>query len=499
MRVSAAYQRAAEMVAKRFEAAGLKPAGDHGGWFQTVPMHEVAVTPEGTSFVVTKPGGAAVRLEFLQELTVVPPLSAAAGPMSLDAPLTFRGYCGKDAMTGVADEVVVCFGTQRAGLPSAAERAANARREGAKGIINVDDPYFSIEPPRWPFAYARSITIADPIRESGTPLGTVLGAATDRTLLAMRISAEAFTKLVEGTGHDPKVLLEAGGHKQPLPTFEIPGKLHAEVRTTQRDLSSPNVLAMLPGSDPTLKAEFVAVSAHLDGYGYGTPVNGDKLYNGTLDDAAYVALLIQMAEDLREGRQRHGAEMVETAAGGVITLAQPKRSILFCVFTGEEKGLLGSNYFVQHPTVPLKDIAADINLDQLRPLFPLKTLTVPGLGLTTLGQTAAEVGKGMGIELRADGELERGLLRRGGQLPVPAHGRAGDRVCVRVRSGYGRGEALPRLVPGALPPSAGRPDAADGLRRGDEVRYVLLPAGGDAGGWGGAAARSQARLVILGD
>ena len=68
-----------------------------------------------------------------------------------------------------------------------------------------------------------------------------------------------------------------------------------------------------------------------------------------------------------------------------VTLAPTKRSILFCVFTGEEKGLLGSNYFVQHPTVALKDIAADINLDQLRPLFPLNILTAPGLALTTLG------------------------------------------------------------------------------------------------------------------
>lgn len=415
---SAAYQRAAESVAKRFEAAGLKPAGEHGTWFQVVPMHEVAIVPEGTNFAVTRPGGEALSLSFLQEITVTP---NASTPATLEAPLSFRGYCGKEDVTGVAGQVVVCFGTQRAGLPGAGERAANARGAGALGIINVDDPFFSIEPPRWPYAYARSVTIQDP----GAPVMAPQG----KPLVAMRLSAEAFTKLVSGTGHDPKVLLEAGGHKQPLPNFEIPGKLHAELHTTQRDLSSPNVLAMLPGSDPQLKAEFLAVSAHLDGYGFGTPVNGDALYNGALDDAAYVALLIQTADDLRDGRQRHATEQVGINTGNYsgVTLAAPKRSLLFCVFTGEEKGLLGSNYFVQHPTVPLNQIAADINLDQLRPLFPLNILTSPGLGITTLGNTATEVGKGMGIELRDDREPERGLLRRADNFPflragVPAIG-----------------------------------------------------------------------------
>ena len=100
-----------------------------------------------------------------------------------------------------------------------------------------------------------------------------------------------------------------------------------------------------------------------------------------------------------------------------ITLVPTKRSILFCAFTGEEKGLLGSSWFVKHPTVPVGSMAADINLDQLRPLFPLKILTAEALNDTTLGQTAREVGKGMGIEIREDREPERGLLRRADQYP----------------------------------------------------------------------------------
>ena len=224
---SAAYKRAADYVSRRFAAAGLKPAGDSGTFFQTVSMHEVAVTREGTRFTVTRPGGAAVELHFLQEITVT---ATASLPPALDAPLTFRGYCGKDDVTGVADQIVVCFGTQRAGLPSGAERSANVRSAGGLAIVNVDDPFFTIEPPRWPFAYARSVTIQDP----GAPLAAANagGALKSRSFASMRLSAEAFAQLASGTGHDPQVLLEAGGHKQPLPSFEIPGKLHAEFHTT---------------------------------------------------------------------------------------------------------------------------------------------------------------------------------------------------------------------------------------------------------------------------
>lgn len=407
---SAAYGRAADYVAKRFAAAGLKPAGDAGSFLQTVPMHEVDLLPEGTSFKVVRDDKRVLPLEFLQEITTTPSLESLDHLQGEDAGrLTFRGYCGKDAMADIAKKIVVCFGTQRQGLPTGGERAANARAGGAVGLINVDDPYFSIEPPRWPYAYARSVVLRDgtgpladrPGRPSGGP---------PSMLPAMRLSAAAFTKLLEGTAQDAAALLKAGGTKQPLPSFEIPARMEVTLRLTEKNISSPNVLGLLQGSDPALSPQIVVAAAHLDGYGYGTPVGGDKLYNGTLDDAAYVALLIQMADDTKAGR-----------------LPRPKRSILFCAWTGEEKGLLGSTWFVAHPTVPKETMVADVNLDQLRPLFPLTILTALAIDTTTLGQTARDVGAGMGIELRADREPERGLLRRADHYPflragIPAIG-----------------------------------------------------------------------------
>ena len=384
---SAAYQRAADYVAKRFKAAGLAPAGETGGYFQAVPMHEITVVPEGTGFTLIGANGAETSLKFLQQITIAPADNLAA---NFEAALTFRGYCGKDAMADITGKIVVCFGTQREGLPSAAVRAANARAGGALGLINVDDPYFTIEPPRWPYAYARSVTLraAQAEKASAAPLAS------------MRLSAEAFATLLAGSGQDAAAILKSGGAKQPLPNFEILGKLRVQVHVTQRDISSPNIIGKLPGSAAKLKNEFVVIAAHLDGYGFGTPVNGDSLYNGTLDDAAYVALLIQTADDLKARRLR-----------------APKRSILFIAFTGEEKGLLGSRWFVDHPTVPPEQLAADVNLDQLRPLFPLNILTAEALGDTTLGATARAVAAPMHIEIRPDAEPERNLLARADQYP----------------------------------------------------------------------------------
>ena len=189
----------------------------------------------------------------------------------------------------------------------------------------------------------------------------------------------------------------------------LPGRLKAELNFQGSDITSDNVLAVLPGSDPALAKEYVVVSAHLDGYGIGEPWGTDNIYNGAFDDAAYVATLIDFAQRL------HDAHL------------HPRRSILFCVVTAEEKGLFGSKYFASHPTIAKDQLVADINLDQLRPIFPLKTLTTLALSRSTLGETVKQVAAGMDIEIQEDPEPQRNLLRRSDhwnfmQIGVPSVG-----------------------------------------------------------------------------
>ena len=192
-----------------------------------------------------------------------------------------------------------------------------------------------------------------------------------------------------------------------MPHFDVPARFRARFDVQHREITSANVLGLLPGTDPALSGQTLVVSAHLDGYGHGEPVDGDGLYNGTLDNAAYVALLARLAE------RRHGQGF--------------RRPVLFAAFTGEEKGLLGSRWFVDHPTVPIGSIAADINLDQLRPIFPLDLLTVHALDDSTLGDAVRTVATGLDIQVQRDPEPERNLLRRSDHWPfvqagIPATG-----------------------------------------------------------------------------
>jgi Zn-dependent M28 family amino/carboxypeptidase len=175
------------------------------------------------------------------------------------------------------------------------------------------------------------------------------------------------------------------------------------------ELKSDNVLGVLPGSDPALANEYIVISAHLDGYGIGEPWGSDNVYNGAFDDAAYVATLIDFAESLKAARR------------------SLKRPVLFAVWTGEEKGLLGSRYYVAHPTIPKERFAGNVNLDQLRPIFPLKTLTTLAVDDSTMGDTVRQVAGTMDIRIQADPEPGRNLLRRSDhwnfmQIGVPAVG-----------------------------------------------------------------------------
>ncbi len=390
---SSAHARAARYVAERFKAAGLRPAGDNAGWLQTLSLSEVQVDKAGTRFDLLRPDGKRIVLNFLHQISV---RATAALPTTLDAPLSFRGYCSRAEMgTGMRGKIAVCFGGRRAAVPGAGERIKAATEAGAVGLVAVDDPGFTIEPARWPDAYARSVTLRD-----SSP-------TTAPSLAVMRLSADGFTAMLEGSGENAQSILDIGAASKPLPTFDIPARLKARFRLSTRRYTSDNVLGLLPGTDPALKPQVVVVSAHLDGYGYGEAVNGDALYNGAFDDAAYVATIIRLAE------QRRGRGF--------------KRSVLFAAFTGEEKGLLGATWFTQHPTVPKADLVADINLDQLRPLFPLKILTMHAVDDTTLGADARGVAAQMGVEIRPDREPDRHLLQRADHWPflqigVPATG-----------------------------------------------------------------------------
>jgi hypothetical protein len=376
-----AYERAAKYVAAQFTAAGLKPAGDNNTFYQRVPMHQIALAEDKSSIDIVNPAGKSTTLHFPTDVTTVPREQTSL----IEAPMVFLGYGIPAADLDLKGQIAVFLNNTPADLAPADRESYTARRlralaqAGVAAVISIDNPA-AIEPFHWPAAYARSVTLT----------GTT--APNSNAPIVIRINPASLDALFAASAHTSSEIVSNGGKGTPLASFSLNLSARIRLTSTSKDISSPNILAILPGSDPKLAPEYVALSAHLDGYGYGTPVLGDNLYNGTLDDAAYVALLIEVAKELQ-----HKA---------------PARSLLFCIFTGEEKGLLGSAYFTQHLTVPKENIVANLNLDQLRPIFPLNILTMEGLNDSTLGETVRTVAAQFKIEIRPDLEPERNLFRR---------------------------------------------------------------------------------------
>jgi Zn-dependent M28 family amino/carboxypeptidase len=202
---------------------------------------------------------------------------------------------------------------------------------------------------------------------------------------------------LEGSGHTFAELLALVDAGKALPHFALTASLRAKTKIEQRDLESQNVLASLPGSDPALKGEYVVLSAHLDHLGVGEPISGDSIYNGAMDNAAGVATLLEIANRIQEQKLRL------------------KRSLLFVVVTGEEKGLLGSRYFAAHPTVPVKSMVADLNNDMFLPLYPLHLMTVYGLEESDLGDAVRRAANALDVKVQADPEPQRSVFTRSDQ------------------------------------------------------------------------------------
>jgi Zn-dependent M28 family amino/carboxypeptidase len=141
----------------------------------------------------------------------------------------------------------------------------------------------------------------------------------------------------------------------------------------------------------------LSCQAHLDHVGIGEPINGDRIYNGAMDNASGVAAILEVAANLRNSG------------------AKPSRSIVFLAVTGEEKGQLGSRYFAAHATVPRKDIVANVNTDMFLPLFPLRMLMVLGLDESDLGSDIRATAGDLGIAVQADPEPQRNRFVRSDQ------------------------------------------------------------------------------------
>lgn len=189
-----------------------------------------------------------------------------------------------------------------------------------------------------------------------------------------------------------QVLKDAEDSKPQAFSMPISAKIH--VASKHREINSPNVVAVLRGSDPKLKDEYLVFSAHTDHLGIGAPINGDSIYNGAADDASGVAALLVLAEAFKSLPH------------------PPARSILFLATTAEEKGLLGADYFAEFPTVPRKNLVADLNMDGASVFYAFDEIVALGGSSSTLGALVERDAPLLGLKMIPDPQPEQmGFVR----------------------------------------------------------------------------------------
>ncbi len=391
------FDIAAQYVAAQFFAAGLKPGGDAGGYLQRVPLVTYKATDQG-DFVLTNAAGAQ-PLVFGTDY--VPAANPAKAETSVSAPVVFVGYGIDASQYGQADyagvdvrgKIVAYFGgaparlggEERAFFGAAGTKARAAAARGAIGTITLESPNTAkarsfarmtelYARPRMTWAKPDGTGTSDPIPSLGT------------------LSLAGAEKLFGRTW--PKVAKVAAGDNAKFTAAALPGTLTAVTHTGFTPAASSNVIGLIPGSDPVLGKQVVVLSAHLDHIGVTAPVNGDAINNGALDNAIGIASLIEEAKRF-------------TASG-----QPPKRTLMFLAVTGEEKGLVGSDYFTNHPTVPLADIAADVNLDMPILTYAFEDMIVFGAERSSLGPVVRDAIATLGVALSPDPAPEEGIFVR---------------------------------------------------------------------------------------
>ena len=389
---------AADYVASQFRAIGLEPAGEKGGWFQQVPFRRASYEqqPKLTLTVNGKP----VVLEQGKDAGLRP--SVTAKSRKLSAGFVFVGFGLKDSRYGFDDyrgldvkgKIVIALGGTPKGLPSDIDAHLNASKDqvaAAEGAIGF------VELSRNDGASGRG----DPVRRSSRPridwVDADGRAGSDPAGLQLQLSFSQDTaaRLFEGASKSLSIV-RAEGKKGAVKGFPLMPTLSVESDSKWEDFTSPEVVGLLKGSDPALATQYVVLMGHLDHLGVKADAKPgeDAIYNGALDNAAGVAT------------------MLEAARLFAAQPARPKRSVLFIANTGEERGLLGADYYANHPTVPAANIVGLVDLDMPVLLYPFTDVTAFGADHSTIGATVAEAGRSMGISVAPDPMPQEAIFTR---------------------------------------------------------------------------------------
>jgi len=395
---SRGYEIGASYVASQFRAIGLQPGGANGGWFQQVPFRRAvhAEAPRASLVIGNRTIALTPARDFAARSSIT------QQERNLDLPLVFVGHGISDRALGIDEyagldvrgKIAVVLEGAPPGLPSEvsahldSSKGITAAAKGAAGVIEIAQtgqrPGFS-----------RIAYYDRPVVDWVDPTGKTRSQSASVGLVAS-ISPEIASRLFSAAGKDFSKV--AGASKKPgaIHGFDLRARLKFSDRMEWNDFFSPEVIGLLPGTDPALKDQYVVLMGHLDHLGVkaNAKPGEDSIYNGALDNAAGVATMLEAAR--------------EFVASG----KPPRRSVLFIANTGEEKGLRGADYFAAHPTVPASSIVGLVDLDMPLLLYPFTDVIAFGADHSTVARAVADAARSMGVAVSPDPMPEETIFVR---------------------------------------------------------------------------------------
>jgi Zn-dependent M28 family amino/carboxypeptidase len=408
-------QRTVDYLVQQFEALGLKPGGEDGGWTQRVALVRTQM-PADAKMSVTVRGE---RIALVQDRDVAAlTLQPVDRVVIQDAPLVFVGY-GVDAPERKWDDF----------------KGADLR--GKIAVFLINDPDFEAQPgddargrfegraatyyARWTYKYEEAVRhgalgalIVHETPGAGYGWNTAIAPngegydivrpdpAREKLLLQAWLARDTAVALFRKAGLDFEALKRearsAGFRPVPLEGTT----LAADYPLQHAVVESRNVLAVLPGKRHP--KETIMLGAHWDAYGIGEPdASGDRIRHGAADDALGIAGILEVARVLSQG-------------------PRPDRTVAFAAWTGEERGLLGSEYYASHPLRPLATTVANLTIDVLQTSGPARDVVLIGAGQNQLDDYLASAAARQGRIITPDAKPERGLAFRADHFPLARRG-----------------------------------------------------------------------------
>jgi Zn-dependent M28 family amino/carboxypeptidase len=385
------YDIAALYVASQFEQLGLLPGAGKNSYLQNVPLRKTDIVPEKASFtIVSKRGTHDLKYstdflmppDYIREETTITTDVVFAG-FGITAPdLKYDDYAGIDVqgkivllLSGAPDTFPI---SERAHYSSSNTKQKNAVAHGAAGIISFQNPEDEKRSPWERSVRQNKLSGYRWMETSGVPHDVP-----EQIKITANLSHSGAENLLRDSPHSIEEVFEMWKDKK---VRSFPLNLQASLKKGSKldSATSSNVIGLMEGSDPELKREYIVYTAHLDHLGISDPVKNDTINNGAYDNATGIACIIEVARAFSSLK------------------VKPRRSLLFIAVTAEEKGLQGSDYFANNPTVPIRSIIANVNTDMFLMLFPFTDGVALGAEHSSLGPITDRAFQAVGLKRSAD-------------------------------------------------------------------------------------------------